>query len=241
MLREGKEESKRENISREENLGTFVNSAKDFTSLHPKSTLEDFLNHVALITDLDTIDEKKDLVKLMTVHAAKGLEFPVVFVVGMEEELFPHAISLFEDSQLEEERRACYVALTRAKKKLYITAAAKRMTFGKVRQQKISRFVKEIPRGCLEGNLPAPKENSPPPKPKSIYRAPTAYRSAQMKSAEKKSASSVNWQVGDQLNHKKWGLGIVMEVVGNSIVVSFANPEVGIKKLLTTIAPINKI
>ena len=231
---------KKENISREENLGEFVDSAKEFVELRPDATLEDFLNHVALITDIDTVDEKESLVKLMTVHAAKGLEFPVVFVVGMEEKLFPHANALDDDAELEEERRACYVAFTRAKKKLYITAAAERMFFGKMREQSISRFVSEIPSICFTGlESERPKKKSSSQKNKSTYRAPTAHRAAQMKPAEKKEI--VAWRVGDQLNHKKWGLGTVLEVQGAIVTVAFANPQTGVKKLNSTIAPINKL
>ena len=240
MIREDRENGKDENISREENLGEFVDSAKEFAELNPNGTLQDFLNHVALITDLDTVDEKESRVKLMTVHAAKGLEFPAVFIVGMEEKLFPHANSLDIEEELEEERRACYVALTRAKKKLYITAAESRMTFGKMQYQKISRFVEEIPASCLEGNLSSLViKKSLPQKP--IYKPPTAHRPAQMKPPEKKSAPAVSWHVGEQLNHKKWGLGTVMEVKGDVIKVVFSNPEAGEKILKATIAPINKI
>lgn len=242
MLHETTEVGKKENISREENLGAFVDSAKEFVELNPNASLEDFLNHVALITDLDAVDEKDSRVKLMTVHAAKGLEFPVVFVVGMEEKLFPHANALDrdDDTELEEERRACYVALTRAKKKLYITAAAERMFFGKMRPQEVSRFVEEIPPSCFAGSAlrPAKKNSSPP---KSTYKPPTAYRPAQMIPAEKKSSARVVWQVGDQLNHKKWGFGTVMATDNSTITVSFANPEIGIKKLMKSVAPISKI
>ena len=177
----------------------------------------------------------------MTVHAAKGLEFPVVFIVGMEEKLFPHANSLEDDAELEEERRACYVALTRAEKKLYITSAAERTSFGKRKEQEISRFVLEIPRDCIEGNLPLPARKKVSSTPKSTYRPPTAYRSVQSKPAEKKSAPSVTWRSGDIINHKKWGLGTIMRVNGPIITVSFANPEIGIKKFMSTIAPINKV
>ncbi|MBR0260964.1 MAG: UvrD-helicase domain-containing protein [Selenomonadaceae bacterium] len=241
MLREDRENGKKENISREENLGEFIDSAKEFAELHPNGTLQDFLNHVALITDLDTVDEEESRVKLMTVHAAKGLEFSTVFVVGMEEKIFPHANSLETEAELEEERRACYVALTRAKKKLYITAAEKRMLFGNIKNQRISRFIEEIPASCIEGNLPASFVKKTPPPSKSTYKPPTAHRSAQMKPSQNKPANIVAWRVGDRLNHKKWGLGTVMEVSGIVITVTFANPEAGIKKLVSTIAPINKI
>lgn len=242
MLREDRENGKQENISREENLGEFIGSAKEFVEMNPHGTLEDFLNHVALITDLDTVDENESLVKLMTVHAAKGLEFPAVFVVGMEEKLFPHANSLDSRETLEEERRACYVAFTRAEKKLYITAAASRMFFGNIKRQEISRFVKEIPAACLAGDVAAlPKKKISPPKAQPIYRPPTAYRSPQIKPAAKKSSSPENWHVGDRLNHNKFGFGTVVEVKGDNITVAFANPEFGTKILKAAVAPINRL
>lgn len=240
MLRDSAEDGKQENISREENLGAFVDSAKEFVEMNPDGTLDDFLNHVALITDVDALDEEESRVKLMTVHAAKGLEFPVVFVVGMEEGLFPHINALDDEAALEEERRACYVALTRAKTKLYITAAQERMAFGKTRVQDISRFVEEIPDACVESygikNKPPQKKISPP---RPTYKPPTAYRAAQSKPATS-AAQNINWRVGDMVNHKLWGLGTVMAVERKTITVSFTNPAVGVKKLLTKVAPLSK-
>lgn len=243
MLKDASSESiERENISRKENLGTFVDSAKEFIELNPEGSLEDFLNHVALITDIDTLDEDESRVKLMTVHAAKGLEFPIVFIVGMEENLFPHANAL-DDAALEEERRACYVAITRAKTKLYITAAETRMAFGRTKLQDVSRFVEEIPDACVESfGLRAKPSRVRNSSPKPTYRPPTAYHAAQIKQpAAPSPVTRVDWHVGDQLNHKLWGLGTVMAVDGQIITVSFANPAIGVKKLLIKAAPISKI
>ena len=241
MIREDRDNGKTDNISREENLGAFIDSAKEFAEFHPEDTLEDFLNHVALITDADTVDEKDSRVKLMTVHAAKGLEFPAVFVVGMEENLFPHANSLDREKDLEEERRACYVAFTRAQKKLYITAANQRMFFGKIRDQEISRFVHEIPYDCFAGNATSSPKQKSAPKAISNYRAPTAHRGAHMTPQKKSSAQSTAWHVGDQLNHKKFGNGMVAEVNGNALTVVFANPAVGLKIISSKAPMINKI
>ena len=211
---------------------------------NPEGTLEDFLNHVALITDLDTVEDDESRVRLMTIHAAKGLEFPVVFVVGMEEGLFPHYAALEDKSELEEERRACYVALTRAKKKIYVTAAYKRMFFGRYRDQKISRFIEEIPKNCIESvgsKYQTPQQIVSPPPQQITYRAPTAYRSAQMKQAENNNAAPVSFEVGETVNHKMWGVGTVTAVDSKTITISFKNPEIGTKKLLTKVAPINKV
>ncbi len=250
MLREASEEGKLESVSREENLGAFVDAAKEFAEMNPNGTLEDFLNHVALITDLDSLKEEDSRVKLMTVHAAKGLEFPVVFIVGMEEELFPHTNAFNKKAELEEERRACYVAITRAQKKLYITAAKERMFFGKIREQEVSRFVAEIPAACLNcfgKNAATPPKKAATPKPS--YRPPTAYRPAQVikppAPAQIKPAApqapSINLQVGDKIRHKKWGAGTVMAVEGGKVTISFANPEYGTKVLAVKVAPMNKI
>ena len=244
MLHDDSESGKSENVSREENLGAFINSAKEFVELNPDGSLEDFLNHVALITDLDTVDEKESRVKLMTVHAAKGLEFPAVFVVGMEEGLFPHANSLYEEAALEEERRACYVALTRAEKKLYITAARRRMTFGKTDEQKVSRFVEEIPEKFLDsyGFQSTPKVARRKISPTPSYRPPTAHRAAQStKPPQKKSVTDTAFKVGDKVNHRLWGLGTVMAVDQRTITIAFSNPEIGVKKLLIKIAPLGKL
>lgn len=244
MLKDASSESgKRENVSREENLGAFVDSAKEFVELNPKGTLEDFLNHVALITDVDTLDEDESRVKLMTVHAAKGLEFPIVFIVGMEEGLFPHSNAFVDDAALEEERRACYVAITRAETKLYIMSAAKRMTFGNYRSQEVSRFLQEIPDDCVESlGIRAKPSRVKISSPKPAYKPPTAYHAAQIKNTVAPTpAPRTVWQVGDQLNHKLWGLGTVMATDGAVVTVSFANPSIGLKKLLIKAAPISKL
>lgn len=244
MLKEGQQRGKQDYISREENLGAFVNSAKDFVEMSPNSTLEDFLNHVALITDLDTVNEEDSRVRLMTVHAAKGLEFPVVFVVGMEDGLFPNGNAFGNEDAMEEERRACYVALTRAQKKLYISSALKRMYFGKIKDQSVSRFVGEIPDDCIEefGSYQSSRRriSSPPRQNQSNYRPPTAHRAAQMLKPVEKSAPET-FKPGDQITHRLWGSGVVMAVDGDYISILFAKPEIGLKKLSLSVAPIKKL
>lgn len=142
-----------ESESRIENLKEFISVAKDYEAQSQDTDepeLEGFLSHVSLISDLDTANMEEDRVTLMTLHAAKGLEFPVVFMAGMEEGIFPHANSLLEKDKLEEERRACYVGITRAKKKLYLTHAGQRMLFGRTSYNPPSRFMAEIPDSCVE-------------------------------------------------------------------------------------------
>ena len=158
----------------------------------------------------------------------------------MEDGLFPHANALMDENELEEERRACYVALTRAEKKLYITAADERMFFGKMRDQDISRFVDEIPESCLE-RLSSRRSYASKRNVAAEYKPPTAHRPAQMKISEQKPASNAAWQVGDRVSHRKWGLGTIMAVSGGRLTISFTNPEYGVKTLSIKHAPIDKI
>ncbi len=139
--------------SRIENLGEFLNVVIDFENENAENTLQDFLQNLALVTDLDSVDEKQDNVLLMTLHTAKGLEFPVVFIVGMEEGLFPSSKAMFEELELEEERRLCYVGITRAKEHLYMTCAKSRTVFGSTSYAIPSRFLEEIPKELCEGGF----------------------------------------------------------------------------------------
>ena len=143
-------EDKPENKSRIENLQEFIGVAKDFEATAETPTLEEFLNHIALISDIDDADLADERVTLMTLHSAKGLEFPFVFMTGMEEGIFPHTRTLMDDAELEEERRACYVGITRAKQKLYMTYAQHRMIYGNITSFPPSRFLSEIPTECVE-------------------------------------------------------------------------------------------
>jgi len=146
LEREGTEEA----YSRLENLRELVTVAQEFETVTGEESLEAFLQHLALITDVDTWQEQADRITLMTLHSAKGLEFPLVFLAGLEEGLFPHARTIEEEDGLEEERRLCYVGMTRAKDRLYVTYARQRMIFGAVHPSIPSRFVDEIPQHLLQ-------------------------------------------------------------------------------------------
>ncbi len=247
-ITEGEEGTKEENIARAENLSSFVNGAKEFNDANAGATLEDFLNHVALVADIDALDEDNSRVSLMTIHSAKGLEFPVVFVAGMEEGLLPHSISMISLTELEEERRACYVAMTRAKKKLYLTAAAERRTFGRSYETQISRFVGEIPQDVMssfsERNPRSVNFNQAMNAAKNPTTAPPAPKQETKIFSftdTKTDAPAINWQVGDTVSHKKWGLGTVMQIDDDILTINFANPEIGEKKIKATIAPISRV
>lgn len=255
FLEEGEEGNKADNISRIENLSSFVNSVGEFSEMNPDGTLEDFLNHIALITDLDTMDEENSKVSLMTIHSAKGLEFPVVFVTGVEEGLFPHSNSLMDMDKLEEERRACYVAITRAEKLLYITAACERKTFGKIYDSSVSRFVKEIPLDCMtsvsehHSGGPLYGKSAAAQRAHNLYLKERGFslpssqkeNSVVLPSQKKDERPAIDWKSGDKVQHKKFGTGTVTEVNGDSLTISFVNPEYGEKILKAGRAPIDKI
>lgn len=252
MLKEGEDAQKPENLTRIENIGALIDGATEFANMTDDATLEEFLNHVALLTDLDTIDDDESRVAMMTIHSAKGLEFPIVFIVGMEDGLLPHANSMAYNDKLEEERRTCYVAMTRAKQKLYLTAAEDRKNFGRSYTAKISQFISEIPRECISG---VSEKNSSSEITHHITTAstkhsysgktlstptstPSVARTYQPKVPDR---PKVEWKTGEQLKHKKWGLGTVMAVDGDYLRINFSNVEIGEKVLKANAAPIEKI
>ncbi len=153
-LRELKEENKPENESRIENLKEFIGVARDFEKSEENPTLENFLATLSLVSDIDNAELEDDRVTLMTLHAAKGLEFPTVFMIGMEEGLFPHSRTLMDENEIEEERRTCYVGITRAERKLYLTCARQRTIYGKTSPAVRSRFLGEIPEEYTESLIP---------------------------------------------------------------------------------------
>ena len=148
------EEKKPENESRIENLKEFVGVARDFQKTEDNPNLENFLSTLSLVSDIDNADMEDDRITLMTLHSAKGLEFPTVFMVGMEEGLFPHSRTLMDDNEIEEERRTCYVGITRAQRKLYLTCAHQRTIYGKTSMSTPSRFLDEIPEEYTERLVP---------------------------------------------------------------------------------------
>lgn len=153
-LRELESEKKPENESRIENLKEFIGVARDFEKTEENPNLETFLSQLSLVSDIDNADIEDDRVTLMTLHSAKGLEFPIVFMVGMEEGLFPHARTLMNPEEIEEERRTCYVGITRAQRKLYLTNARQRTIYGRTNSYPPSRFLEEIPDEYVERLVP---------------------------------------------------------------------------------------
>lgn len=215
------------------------------------ATLSGFLEEVALVADIDTVDPDQDYVLLMTLHSAKGLEFPKVFMVGMEDGIFPShmTISYGDDGELEEERRLCYVGITRAMKDLTLTCAQQRMIRGETQYNKVSRFVREIPRELVDlGHTIQEKK----PKAEDLLPTPTKYskmkeilQSRNYKPREFKvtKSGSLDYEVGDTVRHIKFGVGIVKEIVegGRDYEVTVEFDKVGVKKMFASFAKLKKI
>ncbi|MET1994491.1 DNA helicase PcrA [Enterococcus faecium] len=238
--------------ARIENLEEFLTVTQEFDKQFEQQNEEDadapeekltvFLNDLALVSDIDNLEEDASQVTLMTLHAAKGLEFPVVFLIGLEEGVFPLSRALMEESELEEERRLAYVGITRAEEALYLTNAFSRTLYGRTQYNRPSRFVEEIDQELLEieGMRPTPKKTP-------VFAKKTAYSYKQPEIAVVPSKSATggennSWKPGDKVKHKKWGLGTVVRVSGTSkdLELDVAFPSQGVKRLLAAFAPIEK-
>lgn len=227
-----------ESRSRLENLDEFMSVPKDYEENTPleEQSLINFLTDLSLVADIDEADTQNG-VTLMTMHSAKGLEFPIVFIMGMEESLFPHirAIKSEDDHEMEEERRICYVAITRAEELLYITNATTRMLFGRSQSNMPSRFLKEIPEDLLDSHTGQKRQTiSPKYQPKRGFSKRTT--------STKKQVSSSDWKVGDKVMHKAWGEGMVSNVneKNGSVELDIIFKSEGPKRLLAQFAPITK-
>ncbi|HPX00387.1 MAG TPA: 3'-5' exonuclease, partial [Sedimentibacter sp.] len=227
-----------EGRSRVENIDEFLSSAKDFEERYEENTLEDFLAHISLLADIDKTDSIKDVVTLMTIHSAKGLEFDTVFITGLEDGMFP---SIHDDEDnVEEERRLFYVAITRAKRMLYITHARDRMRYGSHEMRMKSRFLEEIPEECIESSDPLSFGNKKLQELESyIDRRKNQDFEDKIQITEKPQLKSGDFALGDKIMHKMWGKGTVVQLKEDIIVIAFENK--GIKNLNLEYAPIEKI
>lgn len=244
--------------ARRENLDEFKSVTREYDQQHAEDEVDNrqklvnFLADLALVSDQDDVDEEAPKVTLMTLHAAKGLEFPVIFLVGMEEGIFPLYRSLSNVKELEEERRLAYVGITRAKRKLYLTNAYSRMLYGRVQRNQPSQFIEEINDDLIQSeNVGGDSQvtSSKAPFAKRASRATTFQRRAHgLKRSSKEESAGTGadkkaWKVGDKVTHKKWGQGTVVSVngTGNDMELDIAFPEQGVKKLLAQFAPITKV
>ncbi len=225
MRQELESEKTLESEVRLENLEEFKSITKSFEEREGLVSLEDFLLEISLISDVEEYKDDPNRVSLMTVHSVKGLEFNHVFVVGMEEGIFPHMNSLMETSELEEERRLCYVAITRAKDDLHLINARRRTLFGKEQINPVSRFIGEISKDLIETNV---KEEELPQQEKKID-TEVMFRE-----------EVVDYQVGDYVYHETFGTGRVVEVTNTLVSVAFKHPH-GIKKLMKNHKKLSKV
>ena len=230
-----------EGESRLENLNEFLSVTQAFEKQSDDKSLVAFLTDLALISDIDSLDDEEDEdgpIILMTMHAAKGLEFPVVFIIGLEENVFPHSRSNNDDEELEEERRLAYVGITRAEQRLYLTHASSRTLYGKSNYNMPSRFISEISEDLIEQTTAHHRAGAPT----SFQKAPK--RAAVTRPAYRQSGGEkMGWKTGDRAKHKKWGTGTVVSVRGEGeqteLDIAFPSP-VGIKRLLAKFAPVEK-
>lgn len=229
--------------SRKENVGEFLSVAKDYMDSNPDGNLQDFLENVALVSDVDDFESSDSKVTLMTLHAAKGLEFPVVFLTGLDEGLFPHSRTLMDPAQVEEERRLAYVGITRAERQLYVTNAITRTMYGRISAYMPSRFLAEIPPQLMEdyhrkSAMPQSRTTAVPGKQRvSILTKPVA------SSLPKKHAVIDTFAKGDKVRHKIWGIGTVLQVIGEgpNMQMKIQFPTKGVRQVVVKYAPLEKV
>ncbi len=225
--------------ARAENIGELLSVAKDFQDTNPTGTVEDFLEQVALVNDVDSFEQEESKVTLMTLHAAKGLEFPIVFLGGLEEGLFPHSRTLMNPEEIEEERRLAYVGITRAEKELYISNATTRTVFGRTSSYLPSRFIDEIPEELVDG-LRAKRKV-----PDDIKRHVPQHMSVTSRPATKpivRNEVIADWKIGDTAIHSKWGNGKVINVAGEGagMKLTIEFPTQGVRVVMAKFAPVKK-
>jgi DNA helicase II / ATP-dependent DNA helicase PcrA len=208
--------------SKIENIKELILAVKEFEENNVDKSLSTFLEYVALINDIDLYKGEEDVVTVMTLHSAKGLEFPVVFITGFEEGIFPHSRSVNKEEELEEERRLCYVGMTRAKEKLYLTYAWRRNLNGNTLFNSVSRFLNEIPKHLQEKVSVEEVEEIP---------------------SLNKIKEKIEVEVGDKIRHADWGIGTVLDKIGteNDIFITVDFKKVGLKKLSMNYAPLEKL
>ena len=240
--------------SRIDNLHELISVAQEFAASEEENNLENFLAHVALVSDIDDTELGEDAITLMTLHSSKGLEFPVVFLVGMEEGLFPHARTLMDETEIEEERRLCYVGITRAKEKLFLSSTKMRTIYGNTVTYPPSRFLQEIPArlvktikrqerfSALENfKQVSEKYSARPQKPASTFN-PHSFM-PQKPAAAAGGTAGTRFNTGDRVSHSKWGEGMVVSVKdspdGQEVKVAFAGA--GVRSLLTKYAVLKKL
>jgi len=222
-----------EGEARYQNVQELISVANKYEGLEAGISLTTFLEEIALITDLDSLDEEQNAATLMTLHSAKGLEFPVVFITGLEEGIFPHSRSMFEPQELEEERRLMYVGVTRAMSNLYLLYAKQRMLFGEFKQNAPSQFLMDIPEEFIEDSLADQKPDQ--------ARDHRSFGERPVPVEDEEGLVSLELADGDRVAHRSFGEGVVINVSGGVVTVAFKDEKAGVKKLALSIAPLTKL
>ena len=219
-----------------QNLDELNNNLIRYKEENPDGELSDFLEEVALMTDIDNYNADADTVVLMTLHASKGLEFPVVFIPGMEEGIFPGMQSMYDSAEIEEERRLAYVGITRAKEKLYLLNTRSRIIFGATKFNLPSRFLNELPAECYETRVPPKK----PVKQKPVVKNTTGF-GVGFGNQPKKSTDT--FMVGEQVTHRVFGKGMIVSLkpMGNDTLMEIAFEKVGTKKIMANMGAVKKV
>jgi DNA helicase-2/ATP-dependent DNA helicase PcrA len=219
-----------EGEARYENIAELISVASKYDMLDPGVSLSVFLEEISLISDVDSMDEKDNAVVLMTAHSAKGLEFDTVFVIGLEEGIFPHSRSMLEPDEMEEERRLMYVAVTRAMEKLFLINARQRMLYGETQSNAPSQFIGDIPDSLID-----------------VYGQPRRHMSVGTVTGsikpipEEEISTCIDLRDGDKVVHTSFGEGVVVSIQGEVVAVAFKDPAVGVKRLALSVAPLVKI
>lgn len=241
---EGTEEAE----ARIENIDELITKVVSYEEENEEPTLSGFLEEVALVADIDSVEGDDNQVLLMTLHSAKGLEFPFVYLAGMEDGIFPSYMTITSDdpTEIEEERRLCYVGITRAMRDLTLTCAQQRMIRGETQYNKVSRFIKEIPRELVElGREFKEKKPMDIPMPTSFRQMKQAFKQPAFvpKQYEVKKADALDYTVGDTVKHIKFGTGVVTAIVegGRDYEVTVNFDKVGVKKMFASFAKLKKV
>ena len=241
---EGTEEAE----ARIENIDELITKVVSYEEENEEPTLSGFLEEVALVADIDSVDGDDNQVLLMTLHSAKGLEFPFVYLAGMEDGIFPSYMTITSDdpTEIEEERRLCYVGITRAMRDLTLTCAQQRMIRGETQYNKVSRFIKEIPRELVElGREFKEKKPMDIPMPTSFRQMKQAFKQPAFvpKQFEVKKADGLDYTVGDTVKHIKFGTGVVTAIAegGRDYEVTVNFDKVGVKKMFASFAKLKKV
>ena len=241
-----------EGEARFQNVQELITVADKYEELEPGISLSTFLEEIALITDLDTLDDEQNAVTMMTLHSAKGLEFPVVFMTGLEEGIFPHSRSMFDPQELEEERRLMYVGITRAMDSLFLLYAQQRMLFGEFRRNAPSQFLMDLPEDLIQGFIGGNTAG---------FAGQHGHHDEDDEFADEDSARKhrsfgdrpvpvedqteyeplKNLADGDRVHHHTFGEGIVINVAGGVVTIAFKDKKAGVKKLALSIAPLKKV